>query len=504
MPEWRTPDPVALYAQAQPEKLACVDLATGRQWNYRQFNGAIQRTVSALASLGVEPGQRIAAIARNSADLLMLQQAAMRSGAIFVPINWRLSRPEQADILAGCAPSLLVTDEDIAGMILPRGCKDIAVAEFREAVARETPAAAQPLPPADAPNIILYTSGTSGRPKGVVITGRNVFATAVNFGVLGQVGQGSVFLCDTPMFHIIGLITSMHSPLLQGGTVLVSSAFDPMTTNARLADAAFGVTHYFCVPQMAQALRGAANFAPENWRSLKALFTGGAPNPPANIRWWLGKGVRMVDGYGMTEAGTLLGMPLDPALIDAKAGSAGLPAPGLTMRIVDEAGMDVGAGEVGEILVAGPNVTPGYWARPEETAKAFTPDGWLKTGDLARRDEDGFVTIVDRRKDMFISGGENVYPVEVEAALNAHPSILDAAVIGVADEKWGEVGRAFIVLRPGCAVASEALVAHCAGLIARYKIPRDYVRIENLPRSGAGKVLKNELKRLGLSSATTP
>jgi fatty-acyl-CoA synthase len=496
MPEWRTPDPVALHAQAQPEKLACVDLATGREWTYRQLNDAVQRAVTALAGLGIEPGQRVAVIARNSGDLLILQQAMMRLGAIFVPLNWRLSRPEQADILADCAPSLLVTDEDATGMILPRGCRAMSVIGFSDGVDKAAVAPVAPLPPADAPIIILYTSGTSGRPKGVLITSRNVFATAVNFGVLGQVSQDSVFLCDTPMFHIIGLITSIQSPLLQGGTVLISASFDPQVTNARLVDAALGVSHYFCVPQMARALRSATNFEPGNWRSLKALFTGGAPNPPADIRWWLGQGVRMVDGYGMTEAGTLLGMSLDIRRIDDKAGSSGLPPPGLTMRVVDESGVDVRAGQVGEILVAGPNVTPGYWARPEETAKAFTSDGWLKTGDLARRDEDGFITIVDRRKDMFISGGENVYPVEVETVLIEHPAILEAAVIGVADEKWGEVGRAFIVVRPDCDVETEALAAHCAALIARYKIPRDYVRIEKLPRSGAGKVLKNELKRL--------
>lgn len=496
MPEWKVPDPVALHARAQPEKLGCVDLATGRQWTYRQLNDAIQRAVATLVDFGIGPGQRVAVIARNSADLLILQQGAMRSGAMFVPINWRLSRPEQADILADCAPSLLVTDEDAGNMVLPRRCTAISVAEFRNAVDKAAAAPVSPLPSADTPVIILYTSGTSGRPKGVLITGRNVFATAVNFGVLGQVAHDSIFLCDTPMFHVIGLITSIQSPLLQGGMVLISPGFDPQVTNVRLADDRLAVSHYFCVPQMAQALLSAANFEPGRWRSLKALFTGGAPNPPANIRWWLEQGVRMVDGYGMTEAGTLLGMPLDRGRIDEKAGSAGLPPPGLTIRIVDEGGLDVGAGEVGEILVAGPNVTPGYWARPEETAKTFTSDGWLKTGDLARRDADGFITIVDRRKDMFISGGENVYPVEIEAVLIEHPAILEAAVIGVADAKWGEVGRAFIVLRPDCDVGSEALAAHCAGRIARYKIPRDYVRVEKLPRSGAGKVLKNELKVL--------
>ena len=499
MPDWKTPDPVALHARAVPEKRACVDLASGRQWTYGEFDVAINRAVTFIRDVcGIQPGDRIATIARNSGDLVILQQAAMRMGAIFVPVNWRLSRPEQAQILADCRPSMLVTDEEGQSQGLPSGCRPMDIAEFQAGVAAAPPATPAAMPSAAMPVIILYTSGTSGKPKGVLITGRNIFATAVNFGVLGHVSHESVFLCDTPMFHVIGLITSIHSPLLQGGTVLISSGFDPAITNARLADAALGVSHYFCVPQMAHALKAATNFEPHRWQSLKALFTGGAPNPPANIRWWLGQGVLMVDGYGMTEAGTLLGMTLDPAQLDKKAGASGLVPPGLTLRFADDEGRDVEAGTVGEILVAGPNVTPGYWARPEETAKAFTPDGWFRTGDLGRQDEDGFVTIVDRKKDMFISGGENVYPVEVETVLIAHPDIVEAAVIGVADDKWGEVGRAFVVLKPGCAIEAGALAAHCAQAIARYKIPKDFVLIDRLPRSVAGKVLKNELR----SSAT--
>ncbi|MGO4838447.1 AMP-binding protein, partial [Rhizobiaceae sp. 2RAB30] len=222
-------------------------------------------------------------------------------------------------------------------------------------------------------------------------------------------------------FHVIGLVTSLRAPLLHGGSVLISAGFDPGTTNRRLADPALGITHYFCVPQMAYMLRRNEDFAPGRWSSLIALFTGGAPNPAANIRWWLERGVAMVDGYGMTEAGTILGMSLDPQIIAQKAGSAGLPAPLLSLRIVDSSGRDLPAGEPGELLVAGPNLMLCYWNLPEETAGALTPDGWLRTGDIGRMDEDGFVTLVDRRKDMFISGGENVFPAEVEAALLLHP-----------------------------------------------------------------------------------
>ncbi|UDL89316.1 AMP-binding protein [Mesorhizobium sp. PAMC28654] len=489
---WTTPDPVALHARA-PDRLACVDLASGRRWTYAALDGAIQRAIAVLESYGIKPGQRIATLARNSADLLILQQAAMRLGAIFVPVNWRLAGAEQEAFLADCDPVLLLHDAVLAAK-LPDGCIPVAVAAFAAAVEAGQPAPRRALPADDAPSIILYTSGTSGRPKGVIVTERNAFATAVNFGVLGRVGNASVFLCDAPMFHVIGLITNLRPPLLQGGTVLISSGFDAGVTNRRLADPALGVTHYFCVPQMARMLRENADFAPARWTALTAIFTGGAPNPAADILWWLGQGISMVDGFGMTEAGTVLGMPVEADRIARKAGSAGLPAPSLGLRIVDDDGRDVAAEAAGEIWLSGPNVTPGYWNRPEETARAFTADGWFRTGDIACRDEEGFVILVDRRKDMFISGGENVYPVEVEMVLLDHPDVAEAAVIGIADERWGEVGRAFVVLKPGRALDPEALAGHCSARIARYKVPKEFLSSEALPRTASGKIQKHILR----------
>lgn len=494
MPAWTTPDPVALHASAQPDRLACVDLASGRRWTYRAFDEAIQRAVGVLeTSHGVEPGQRIATLARNSADLLILQQAAMRLGAIFVPFNWRLAAAEQQAILEDCDPVLLLHDAALEAA-LPKGCISIEVAAFAAAVEAQVPAPRRPLPASDAPSIILYTSGTSGRPKGVIVTERNALATAVNFGVLARVGNASVFLCDTPMFHVIGLVTNLRPPLLQGGTVLISPGFDARATNRRLADPALGVTHYFCVPQMAKMLRDHPDCTPSRWTTLTAIFTGGAPNPAADINWWLAQGVRMADGFGMTEAGTVLCMPVDADRIAAKAGSSGLPAPTIGLRIVDDSGRDVAVGEPGEIWLSGPSITPGYWNRPEETASAFTADGWLRTGDIGQRDDEGFVTIVDRRKDMFISGGENVYPVEIEMVLLDHPDIAEAAVIGIADARWGEVGRAFVVLKSGRVVDPGALASHCGARIARYKVPKEFLLTEALPRTASGKVQKHILR----------
>ena len=494
MPAWTTSDPVFLHARAQPDRLACVDLATGRRWTYFALDEAIQRAVGVLeAGHGIAAGQRIATIARNSADLLILQQAAMRLGAIFVPLNWRLASAEQKTILQDCEPVFLLHDSAL-DMALPKGCRPVEVAAFAAAVEARAPAARRPLPLDDTPSIILYTSGTSGRPKGVIVTERNALATAVNFGVLGRVGNASIFLCDAPMFHVIGLLTSLRPPLLQGGTVLISPGFDAGATNRRLADPTLGVTHYFCVPQMARMLREHPDFTPARWTSLTAIFTGGAPNPATDIRWWLAQGVRIADGFGMTEAGTVLGMPVEADRIAGKAGSAGLPAPTIGLRLVDDDGLDVAAGEPGEIWLSGPSITPGYWNRPEETERAFTADGWFRTGDIGRRDDEGFVTLVDRRKDMFISGGENVYPVEIETALLDHPGIAEAAVIGVADARWGEVGRAFVVVKAGCTVDPADLANHCGARIARYKVPKEFLLTDALPRTASGKIQKHILR----------
>jgi fatty-acyl-CoA synthase len=496
MTGWPVPDYVRLHAAGQPQRTACVELATGRAWTYAELDDDIARCVSALRTRGLEPGDRIAVLARNSVWLLILQQALMRIGAIFVPLNWRLAPAEIEALLADCAPGLLVVDEASASLATDclHGRSALTLEALVAAIEAATPDRASSAADADAPSIILYTSGTSGRPKGVIVTERNAFFTACNFGVLGRVTNRSVFLCDSPIFHVIGLLASFRPGLMQGATMLVSPGFDPALTFARLADAALGVTHYFCVPQMAQMLRQALGFDPARLRGLTAIFTGGAPNPPQDIRTWLAEGVTMVDGFGMTEAGTVLGMPPEPEMIAAKAGSAGLPAPTLSLRIIDEAGTELGAGQVGELQIKGPNVTPGYWRRPDETAAAFTDDGWFRTGDLARRDADGFYSLVDRRKDMFISGGENVYPAEVEQVLLEHPAIAEAAVVGVSDSNWGEVGRAFVVTRNGAVALAAELAAHCGGRLARYKIPKSFVQLDALPRTGSGKVNKQQLR----------
>lgn len=496
-------DIIARRAEEAPERLACVDLATDHRLTYGQLDARVDRCAAWLEARLVRPrGERVAVLARNGADVLAVQFACGRIGAIFVPLNWRLPGPELAVLVEDCAPRLLIFEREfdpalpaLERFALDRVALDDAFAALL-AAAPAHPSQGEPVAPDD-PATLLYTSGTTGKPKGVMISPRNAFHSAANYAVAAKVGSDVVFLCDTPMFHTVGLIAISRTTLQVGGILLISRIFDPILTVQRLADPLLGITHYFCVPQMAQALRETPDYAKADLSRLTALCTGGAPIAPAAIHRWLDEAVMIIDGYGMSEAGTVLGMPVgDLATPRAKAGSAGVPAPGVQVRLVDRDGREVLDGEVGEIWLKGDNITAGYWNQPEATAKAFQ-DGWLKTGDAARRDADGFYYLVDRWKDMFISGGENVYPAEIEAAILEMDAVSEVAVIGVPDPKWGEVGIAYVTPAPGMELTPLMVLVHCKARIAGYKAPRGVVMIaEGLPRTGSGKVRKDVLRAM--------
>ncbi|KAK2771091.1 acylsynthetase [Colletotrichum kahawae] len=485
------PDPVLLHARLRPTSLACVDLATNRRWTYAELNSDIQRATAVLSAYAVEAGDRVATVCINSVHQIMLQQALMRLGAIFVPLNWRLAQPELSKLLDDCTPTIIFTDRDPPE--LPLGCRHIEFSRFCEEIDDADPGHRLQSRPSQETSIILYTSGTSGTPKGVVLTARSILATTVDFSVLTEADAGCVFLCDGPMFHFMGLIAQIWPPLMRGGTLLVSPRFNPEATNRRLSDPRLGITHYFCVPQMAEALSRAVNFDPSAWLTIKALFTGGAPNPPARIKWWLDRGICMVDGYGSTEMGTISGMPLSPEMIIKKAGSVGHPGPLTSVRIVDDQGQPLLPGAIGEVVASRDVSTPVYWNNVGEDNASLVPDGWFRTGDMGWVDEDGFIFLVDRKKHMFISGGENVYPAEVEAALIEHPDVVEAAVLGIPDETWGEAGRAYVVTSSGSRIPQADMVTHCQCRIARFKIPKEFHFVSGLPRTGSGKVMKHLL-----------
>jgi fatty-acyl-CoA synthase len=488
-------DAIAAHARTRPTALACADLETGRRWSYREFDVAIDRTAAWLVEqLGPASGARVAVLAKNSADALIVHYACIRAGAIYVPFNWRLAPPEIAALLADAAPSMLFRDPEFAATEFsdPTFALTDLTALTASALTDSPPPEARR--DFEAPVTLLYTSGTSGTPKGVTVSESNAFFGATNFSLGNHIDIHSVFLCDMPMFHTAGLFAACRVPLLAGGSVLISKGFDPPVTLRRICDPALKITHYFCAPQMAQVLWNQPDFDPSMLRGLKALMTGGAPNPTAQIERFVDAGIAMSDGFGMSETGSNFGMPLtDLDIVRAKAGSCGRPYLTIEARIVDHTGHDVPVGTAGELWLRGPSVTSGYWNRPDLAAAAFE-DGWFKTGDVAKCDSDGFYFLVDRMKDMYISGGENVYPAEVEAVIAELPEVAECAVIGVADERWGEVGNAYVLAAVGHTVSAQMIVAHCATRLAKFKVPAVVITDRAIPRTSSGKVQKHLLR----------
>ena len=497
-------DPVAYWGQVQPKKLAIGDFSSGRRLSYREFDLRIDRAAAMLEqALGDPIGARVAVLTRNSLDFLALHFAVIRVGAIFVPLNWRLSAPEISVMVQDCAPRLLFVEDEFREVAdALTGCHSIerlVSLEPQPFQALLDAAPAKPSRPrperADQPSTLLYTSGTTGRPKGVMFSERNAFASNINFAFSTRLNASSVMMCDMPLFHVAGLMAGARAPLLMGGTLLLSPRFDPELALQRLSDPALGITHTFYVTQMTQTLREHPAYAKADLSRLVCLVTGGAPNPAANVQRWLDDGVIMADGFGMSETGSAFNMPLDdPERIRRKVGSSGLPLLTMKYRLVKPDGSEAAPGEVGELRLKGASVTQGYWNQPEATRAAFDEQGYLKSGDLAYADEEGFLYIVDRLKDMFISGGENVYPTEIEAVIAELDVVSEAAVIAVPDPQWGECGLAYVVPVPGAAVTPEQVIAHVRSRLARYKTPKRVVIAEHLPRTASGKLQKNVLR----------
>jgi fatty-acyl-CoA synthase len=325
-----------------------------------------------------------------------------------------------------------------------------------------------------------------------MITHGMTFWNVVNLGGPAEISYASVFLCVLPLFHTGGLNCYSNPVFHAGGTVIVPRAFEPGEALALIHDPQVGLTHFFGVPAHYQFMCQHERFAHTDLSRIKVAGVGGAPMPVPLLEIWLARGVALNQGYGMTETSPAV-LVLDRRDAARKIGSAGQKVLHTEVRIVDETGLDVPVGEMGELWVRGPNITPGYWNRPNANLSSFT-DGWLHTGDAARVDEEGFYYIVDRTKDMYISGGENVYPAEVESVLYQLPELAEAAIIGVADERWGEVGKAIVVLKPGCSLSAEQIIDHCRDNLARFKLPRSVQFVEALPRNATGKVHKPTLR----------
>ncbi len=457
---------------------------------YDQWNRMANRMAHFLLEQGVRRGDRVAVLSQNCLEMLTLLFACGKLGAIYVPYNWRLTVAELRPLVADTDPRIFFYGPHIEQAVAelqppkPVGLLNLDLSGYPE----ETPPAPD-LDPED-PWMILYTGGTTGRSKGAVLSHRAVLWNAWNTIAGWTLSPDDRVPILTPFFHTGGL-NVFTTPLVElGGCSILMGPFDP----GELLDAVEKerLTVIFMVPTMFKMVMDHPRFAETDFSRVRFLISGGAACPEPVLLAYRAKGCQFKIGYGLTEAGpNTFGMP-DHRSWD-KPGSVGFPLPHIQLRIVAEDGRLCGTNEVGELLIKGGHVFSGYWRNPEATAEALQ-GGWLHTGDLARRDEEGFYYIVDRKKDMIISGGENVFPLEVEDAIYQHPAVAECAVVGIPDPKWGEVGKAFVVLKPGMRLTEEELIEHCRKLLAKYKIPKQVEFLPELPKNAAGKILKRELK----------
>ena len=483
----------------------------GRSLDYRALAGRSAAFAAWLARSGVGRGERVALLLRNRSAYLEAVFGAARLGAIAVPINARLTAREVAGLLDDCAPAVLLYEAELSARVddacgrsarpprLRLACGGAPDA-YEEALAGAPPAAAiEPVSPDD-PMLLLYTSGTTGAPKGALLPHRKTLYNSLNAQLFFGLRAADRVLVVLPFFHSFGLLILALPALYTGAAVVLRPRFDadafwPDVERERISVAGG-------VPTMFQELLERLEARPGAWDlgSLRVLFTAGAAVPVETVRGFERHRLVLAQGYGQTETSILCCLDGRDAL--RKAGSVGRPVFHAELRLVTRQSVggptrrwrDAAPGEPGEIVVRGPITMLGYWDRPEATAEALRGE-WLRTGDVAVRDEEGFYTLVGRARQMFISGGENVYPAEIEAVYAEHPAVREIAVVGVPDPRWGEVGRAYVVPRPGASLDPRALLAWGAERLARFKLPRDFVAVESLPRTASGKVELHRLER---------
>jgi fatty-acyl-CoA synthase len=461
----------------------------------------LARRVDALAAglseLGVRRGERVAYLGPNDIATFETFFAAGRLGAIFVPLNIRLAAAEIAYMLGDCGAAVLVHGPAQADLVeqadpAAHGVRHVVPLgpDYERLVGDGgLPAGEVGL---DDDALILYTSGTTGRPKGAVLTHRNMTFNTINQLAHLDVLRSDTVVCTAPLFHVTGLGQVSLPTLFKGGCVVVAPKFDPATLLRMIGS--YGIAAFSAVPTMLQMLCDSPEWADADLSSLRYVVYGGSPVIERVARAWLARGVEVLQGYGMTEAapGVLMALPGQAA---ANPVSTGVPHFFTDVELRAPTGDQVPIPGTGELLVRGPNVFRGYWHRQEETAAVLDDQGWFRSGDVLRIDDEGLGYVVDRVKDVIISGGENIYPAEIEAVLRLLPEIADCAVVATPDERWGEVGVAYLVAAPDARLDEAVVLAHLAERLARFKVPK-YVRVvPDLPKTATGKVRRNVLRR---------
>ncbi len=477
----------SLYA---PQSVALQSGESGRQFTYEELFQRASRLALILQSrYSIAKGDRIACVAQNEMDYVSLFFAAQRLGAILVPINFRFTASEIAHIVGDSGAKLVVSERIFRSALEGLG---IQIWDFDSLIETAEKGATEVLPFAPSfedPCMILYTSGTTGFPKGAVISCRMIFWNSVNTSLRLNLTQNEVVLTFLPLFHTGGWNVLTTPCLHRGAKVVLLKKFDPELVLSLCESEK--VTVLFGVPTTMDFLSRSLQFQNTDLQSLRYAIVGGEPMPLALIKIWEERKVPIRQGYGLTEFGPNV-FSLNEADSRRKMGSIGFPNFYIEAKVVDESGREVPAEEIGELVLKGPTVMSGYWNNPKATAEILK-DGWLRTGDLVRKDNEGYFYVVGRKKEMFISGGENVYPAEVEKVMRALPGIREVAVIGVPHQRWGECGKAFVSFEEGRSLSVEEMRDFCLAHLAKFKVPAQYSIMKDLPKTESGKIAKKLL-----------
>jgi len=492
----------AIYAG---DRTALLWHPTRERISYADLNAQGTRLAYVMATeFGLTPGDRVAVLAENRLAHVLLWVACQKAGFVLVPLNFRLTPPELQYLLDDSDPALLFADVPFMPLMGTLATHAVVrpLAEVHDFALEGLEKRVLPQPDPEAALMILYTSGTTGKPKGAVLNHRMIFHNAVHTAMRLDLTSKDVSFNAAPFYHTGGWNVLLTPFLLFGGTTWLFDRFDADALLQLCATE--GITVLWGVPTMMRMLAESPHFSADTFSSVRYAIVGGEPMPEPLIRLYQEHGVPIRQGFGMTEVGVnCFSLPEEDAL--RKIGSIGTPNFFVETRVVNEVGDDVGPNQTGELLMAGPVVTPGYWNHPEATAQAIR-DGWFHSGDLVRVDEEGYYYVVGRKKDMYISGGENVYPAEVEAVLHRHPAVHEVAIVGVPDARWGETGCAFVSLTPDAlpqnasdadrSALADTLIAHCRDHLARYKVPKSVRFLSELPKGHSGKILKHALRDL--------
>lgn len=500
----RATDWIGYHRSVLPDASAQLDLASGRHLSYQQLDERVGQVAAFLKQLGIGRGDRVAFLAFNSTDITDLVFACWRIGASALALNFRLTAPELAFIVDDASPRAILVDTALADLAADLKAETSiehwiqtdglgGKSPFEDAIASQTPLLAPEIGNVFSDEaMLMYSSGTTGKPKGVIITHEMMTFAGINAQTGFDMNRSTVSLASMPLFHIGGFVMVTNA-IYAGGSAIVQRAFEPGQTLATFNDPNLGVTSFLGVPAMYNAMKAHPDVETTDFSRMVTMLAGAETVPAALVEWWMDRGIHIQEGYGMTETAAS-SCALPKAYVATKVGSAGKQLMHSEMRIVRADGSTADPDELGEIWMRGPTITPGYWNRPEANQESFV-DGWFRSGDIGCRDKEGFIYIEDRIKDMYISGGENVYPAEVENVLYAFDQVAEAAVIGVPDSHWGETGCAIIVLKDGADLELDEIHAACSRSLAKFKWPRHLTFVDALPRNATGKVLKFELRK---------